>query len=293
GDVVDLRENRVLAVDHRIRRGSLLGEMDHCVRLEIANCRREKIVVVHVADEQLNDVPGQRLPRANPLRQRPYGRQRLNAEFVIPLAAGKIVDDSDRMSTPRQIQRCRPPAVAVSPKHGDLHGATPPRPNASGHPYRGRQAVPLPIIEYSNGSRRAVDTFLRSRAARFYRATSTMPPQTRIAPAVRLAARRSPKTNFASTVSSAKLAADAGTAKLSGSVRTNARNAKNETAMQKMDSRSFHRVTISLNTRPNPGAPASPSVFISRLCNRSPATAETTTALSQIHLIAAGPQVLR
>jgi len=32
-DVVDLRENRVLAIDHRVRRGALLGEVDDGVRL--------------------------------------------------------------------------------------------------------------------------------------------------------------------------------------------------------------------------------------------------------------------
>jgi hypothetical protein len=38
-DVVDLRENRVLPVDHGVWRGSLFGKMDYRIRLERLNRR--------------------------------------------------------------------------------------------------------------------------------------------------------------------------------------------------------------------------------------------------------------
>ena len=52
--VVHLREDRVLAVDHRIRRGALLGEMHHRIGRESLHHLSEKIVVRDVAREEFD-----------------------------------------------------------------------------------------------------------------------------------------------------------------------------------------------------------------------------------------------
>src|ERR1700723_3194306 len=83
-----------------------------------------------------------------------------------------------------------------------------------------------------------------------YPPTSATPASTAKAPAVRRAPRRSCKTNLASTVSSTKLADDAGTAKLSGSVCTKAMNEKNDTALQATPRITKRPCAIPCNIRP-------------------------------------------
>ena len=72
--------------------------------------------------------------------------------------------------------------------------------------------------------------------AALYRPSSTTPPSTNSVPAARRAPIRSFSRIFASAVSKMKLAAEAGTAKLSGADCTSAINAKNENARHTMES---------------------------------------------------------
>eukprot|EP00959_Pyramimonas_sp_CCMP1952_P265746 5556124-Pyramimonas_sp.AAC.1 len=53
-DVVGLREHPLGAVEHGVRRGPLLPEVDHGVRHEALHRLREKLVVADVADVQRN-----------------------------------------------------------------------------------------------------------------------------------------------------------------------------------------------------------------------------------------------
>ncbi len=78
-DIVDLRKYGVLAVDHRIRRRPLLGEVNHRIRLEGLDHAGQEIVVVHVADKQLDGLSGEFLPDTQPVRQGLDRRQRLRA----------------------------------------------------------------------------------------------------------------------------------------------------------------------------------------------------------------------
>jgi len=50
-DIVDLGENRMLAVNHGIGSGSLLSEMDYRLGLKILDRGCEEIVVGYVADK--------------------------------------------------------------------------------------------------------------------------------------------------------------------------------------------------------------------------------------------------
>ena len=65
--VVHLREDRVLAVDHGIRRGALLSEVNHRFRFKRLDSRGQKFVVGYIADEQLDRLARKLLPDSEPL----------------------------------------------------------------------------------------------------------------------------------------------------------------------------------------------------------------------------------
>ena len=113
-DVVDLGEDRVLAVDHGIRRRALLGEVHDRLGLEFGHHRRQKVIVRNVADERLDLLSRELLPDRKPLRERTDRGQGLRPEFVVPLTAGKVIDDCDGVSLAGQIQGRRPTTVAVA-----------------------------------------------------------------------------------------------------------------------------------------------------------------------------------
>src|ERR1700691_520886 len=104
----------MLAVDHRIGSRTLLGEMNHRIRLEILDHTGQEIVVVHIADKQLDRFPGEFLPNAQSVGQRLDRRQTLRAYLEVPLTANEIIDDSHRVSLPGQIERRGPATVPVT-----------------------------------------------------------------------------------------------------------------------------------------------------------------------------------
>ena len=120
--------------------------------------------------------------------------------------------------------------------------------------------------------------------------TSTTPHNTINAPTARRAPILSCRTSLANTVSNAKLAAEAGTAKLSGSVCTSAMNEKNDTAMHAIAKIKNRRRAISLTNLIRPRAPTdcSPARFISKLCSRSLSTVAATITATRIHFIRSG-----
>src|SRR5262249_5154972 len=113
--IVDLGEGGMLTVDHGIRGRPLFGEMDYRVGLKVADMRGEEGVIVQVADEGLDDIAGEVLPDLETLMQGTDRRQGLHTEVEVPLAAGKVVDDSDFVTLLGQVQRGCPAAVTISP----------------------------------------------------------------------------------------------------------------------------------------------------------------------------------
>src|SRR5437763_1356641 len=87
-------------------------------------------------------------------------------------------------------------------------------------------------------------------------------------------------------VSTTKLAADAGTAKLRSAVCISVINAKKESAMKQMAKIKYFLVASVAADRPRPRGSdtrISPCRFISRLWSRSPITVANTTTPSRIH----------
>ena len=94
-DIVHLRKHGVFAIDHRIGRRALLGEVHDGFRFARPKRGRQKIVIGDVADKHIDILTGQVLPHAHTVAQRTNGRERLRAEFMIPQAPHIIVDDSN------------------------------------------------------------------------------------------------------------------------------------------------------------------------------------------------------
>src|SRR5579863_9561801 len=91
--VVHLREHGVLAVDHGVRRGPLLGEVNYRVRLEGPDRGGEKLVIGNIPREEVDGLSSQLLPGAQALGERPNRGQSLRANFMIPMTAQKVVDN--------------------------------------------------------------------------------------------------------------------------------------------------------------------------------------------------------
>ena len=96
-DIVDLGENRMFAVDHRIRSRTLFGKMHHSIRFKRLDERRQKVILRHIADKKFDGLARQVLPDVQSLCQRTDRRKGLHPEFVVPLPAAKIVSNRNRM----------------------------------------------------------------------------------------------------------------------------------------------------------------------------------------------------
>ena len=120
-NVIDLGENSMLAVNHRIGSGALLREMNYRIRFEGFERRSQKIVIGNVADEQLDGLTRNVLPDPDAVRQRTNRSQRLRAKFMVPEPPQKVIKDGDRMAPLRQIESCGPTAIAVPTEHSNLH----------------------------------------------------------------------------------------------------------------------------------------------------------------------------
>jgi hypothetical protein len=123
-DICDLGKDGVLVVDHRIGRGALLGEVHDGFGLECGDEGREKVVVSHVADKQVDRLAGQLLPHREPLRERSYRCKRLYAKLKIPKSAGEVIDNGNRMPFSRKIQSCGPTAVPITTQNSNFHSVS-------------------------------------------------------------------------------------------------------------------------------------------------------------------------
>jgi hypothetical protein len=95
-DIVPLRVRRVLAARHRVRRRRLLGVVDDCIGLELAEgVVDEACVLGDVADRDEDLLAGCLLPHARAVAQRREGLERRAVDLRFPLPLGKVVDDED------------------------------------------------------------------------------------------------------------------------------------------------------------------------------------------------------
>src|SRR5580700_10083471 len=100
--------------------------MNDRVRLERLDGGGKEVVVGYIADVHLNRVSCESLPDLHSLRERTNRCEGLRADFVVPLAPEKIIDDRYRVAFARQIQCRSPTAIAIAPQHRNLHVCPPP-----------------------------------------------------------------------------------------------------------------------------------------------------------------------
>jgi len=119
-DVVRLRENRTRSIHHRVRRRTLLTKVHRGSRVEFLKRRAQKLVVAHVADEQLDLSPGNFFPLANSFVDGFNRRQGVETELIIERTSAQVIDDGDLVASLGQVQRRRPSAVTIT---ADNHNA--------------------------------------------------------------------------------------------------------------------------------------------------------------------------
>src|ERR1700733_6089839 len=91
--IVNLAENCMPTVDHRVWRRPLLSKMDHGLGRKLAHNARQKLIVQNVANKAFDRLTRNSLPCAESLGESPNRRQSLRTQFVIPGTALKTIDD--------------------------------------------------------------------------------------------------------------------------------------------------------------------------------------------------------
>ena len=114
-DVVHLRVDRVLAVDHGVRRRALLPEVDDGIGPRLGDDAVGEGGVGEVADAHVDRVAGYLLPARDAILQGGDGHEAVDAHLAVVLAAHEVVDDGDLMAPGGQVQGRRPSEVPVSP----------------------------------------------------------------------------------------------------------------------------------------------------------------------------------
>jgi hypothetical protein len=131
----------VLAIDHRVRGGALLGEVDHGLGLEGGQRLADEGVVGEIADVDVDGQAGDLLPAADPLLEPDDGDQALHAHLQVVAAAGEVVHDADPVTPSGQVEGRRPPQIAISSKYQDVHGGSPFRSSRTGPNHAAQKRV--------------------------------------------------------------------------------------------------------------------------------------------------------
>src|SRR5579875_3667162 len=120
-EVVGLGEDSVLAVNHRIGGGTLLGEVDDGFRLEVAKDGGQRFVIRHIADTHL-DLPARDFaPFRDALLKCVDREQAVEAAFEIEVPAGQVIEDEDIMSLSGQVELLWLSQVATTTENENAH----------------------------------------------------------------------------------------------------------------------------------------------------------------------------
>ena len=120
--VVALRRDRVVPPGHRVRRGRLLGVVDHRVWEEaFYEVVDEAVVFGNVADRDPDLLARDLLEATHPVPQRRGEDERGAVHLGLPLPLRQVVRDQHLVAEVGEIHRGRPPEVAVSAENEDAH----------------------------------------------------------------------------------------------------------------------------------------------------------------------------
>lgn len=113
-NVVRLRKDGARSIHHRVRCRALLAKVYRGSRVEFFKRCAQKLVVAHVADEQLDLSPGNFFPLANSFVDGFNRRQGIETELIIKLTSTQVIDDGHLVASLGQVQSRRPSAVTVA-----------------------------------------------------------------------------------------------------------------------------------------------------------------------------------
>ena len=120
-DVVRLREDRVLAILHRVGGAGHLAVMHHGVRSEAVEHRLHDVPIRQVPQRDADLVPCELPPSGDPLREPPGRGQRIGSGLLVGAAPELVVDDVDLVASSGEPHRGRPAEVAVAAQDQDAH----------------------------------------------------------------------------------------------------------------------------------------------------------------------------
>ena len=124
-DIIRLGIDGVTAVDHRVGRSTLLAIVDDRFGLEPAHHWLEEAVVTDIAHVDAQTTTAHGLPDGNPLLQRDDRHQTISTELIVVTTASHVIDESDFMTTRRQVDRGGPSEIAIPTKDQDTHRGSP------------------------------------------------------------------------------------------------------------------------------------------------------------------------
>ena len=113
-DVVGLRVDRVLLVDHRVRRSPLLAEMDDRVGRELADHRVHEVGSQRSPTYGLIALPQISSHSSDPLLERRDRHKALDAHLLVVAATGEVVADGHIVAEGGQMEGRGPPEVPVT-----------------------------------------------------------------------------------------------------------------------------------------------------------------------------------
>ena len=140
-DVVHLGVDRVLTVDHGVGGGPLLAEVHDGIGLALGDGGIGEGGIGEVADAHVDAVAGDLVPLRYPLGQGVDRHQAVDAHFDVVLPPHQVVDHGDAMTQSREMEGSRPPQVAVTAEHQNVH----PHPFLD-RPAENRKAHSSPIL---------------------------------------------------------------------------------------------------------------------------------------------------
>ena len=117
--VVDLGVDGVLAVDHGVGSGTLLGEVHDRLGLETLERAVHEDGISQIADEGIELETRHFFPHPDTVMKLADGNEAVHPHLVVVLPANEIVDHTHVVSPTRQVQRRRPSQIPVTTEHED------------------------------------------------------------------------------------------------------------------------------------------------------------------------------
>lgn len=121
--VISNSKDGLAMAHHGVRRGGLLGVMNHALGLKLLEYLQEKGIIADVADMDANPAAAEALPEGGALVQVGNGDKGFAVEFGAGQAPEVIIHQSHIVAPSGEIHGSGPTQVTVAPQNQDTHAA--------------------------------------------------------------------------------------------------------------------------------------------------------------------------